>query len=149
MSEQIVHIKVPISRDDLDTVVAGMEAACGGDHILVTETFELVVQDKRQAAALEALFPSKGTIEEATIKPRKGKQEKIPAEKPKRKSPKYIPYTFLSGPRINDTISGGALGEILKAGNLAAGVRLSHPVRGELVVVTNREGRFTLQAVPA
>ena len=76
MSEQIIHIKVPISRADLDCVVSGLETACGGIRIMVTETFDLIIKDKRQAAALKALFSSNGQTEGMAITPKRGKYKK-------------------------------------------------------------------------
>jgi hypothetical protein len=56
--EQTIHIKTPISRDALDSVIVGLEAACGGNQIVVTEAYDLIVNDQRQIAALKALFAS-------------------------------------------------------------------------------------------
>jgi hypothetical protein len=55
--EQIIHIQnSQISRNDLDVVIVGLEVACGGNRIVITESFDLVVTDERQATALKALF---------------------------------------------------------------------------------------------
>jgi hypothetical protein len=56
MLEQTIHIKTPISKDDLETLISGLEAACGGNRIVVSEEFDLVVSNQRQALALKALF---------------------------------------------------------------------------------------------
>jgi len=69
MNEQKIHITAPISRDDLNAVIAGLEAACGGNRIEIAETFDLIVNDERQAAALEALF---GGNEKRKYVPRNG-----------------------------------------------------------------------------
>jgi len=60
LSEQIIHVKTPITREDLASLVFGLEAACGGNRIEVTEVFDLVVKDDRQANALRALFGPNG-----------------------------------------------------------------------------------------
>jgi len=60
LSDQIIHVKSPISREDLEAVITGLEVACGGIRIEVSEAFELVVKDERQAKALRALFVSNG-----------------------------------------------------------------------------------------
>jgi hypothetical protein len=72
MNEQKIHITAPISRDDLETVIAGLEAACGQNHIEFVESFDLLVKDERQAAALMALF-SGNDKREKTIPKRKPK----------------------------------------------------------------------------
>ncbi|MGA2504227.1 MAG: hypothetical protein ABSG01_09075 [Anaerolineales bacterium] len=150
MDEQVIHIKTPISREDLDCVVAGLEAACGGKRIMVTDTFELTVEDERQAVALKALFNPNGNIENTSIKHAGGRPKKVSKEiAPEKKHRKQILYTILDGPETGRKIRGPNLHLMLKAGNLAAGIRLSHPERGLLTVVTNGAGIFTLQAVPA
>ena len=81
MSEQTIHIKSPISRDELDLLITGLEAACGGNRIIVSESYDLVVSDDRQSAALSALFSSrqsdKSHIKRGPNKP-KPKTEYIP-----------------------------------------------------------------------
>ncbi len=67
MTEQMIHITAPIDRDDLEALIAGLQAACGGNHIVVTECFDLVVKDERQAAALKALFGENGDKREKMI----------------------------------------------------------------------------------
>ena len=59
MTEQTIHIKTPISRGDMESVIEGLEMACPGSRIEITETFDLIVIDERQAAALKALFSGK------------------------------------------------------------------------------------------
>jgi hypothetical protein len=55
--EQIIHLLgYSINMEEVDTLVAGLEAACGGNRIQVLRSFDLVVNDDRQAAALKALF---------------------------------------------------------------------------------------------
>lgn len=56
MTEQTIHITTPISRNDLEMVIAGLEAACPGNRIHILESFDLVVSNPRQAVALKALF---------------------------------------------------------------------------------------------
>ena len=81
MSEQTIHIKSPIFRDELDLLITGLEAACGGNRIIVSESYDLVVSDDRQSAALSALFSSrqsdKSHIKRGPYKP-KPKTEYIP-----------------------------------------------------------------------
>ena len=69
--------------------------------------------------------------------------------KPEKKHRQDIRYEIKTGKHTGRLVTGGALGLMLKAGNLAPGTLLSHPTRGELTVVTNGQGTFTLQAVPA
>jgi len=49
-------ITAPISLEDLDTLAAGLEAACGGNKVIISEMFEVVVHDVRQYQALKVLF---------------------------------------------------------------------------------------------
>jgi hypothetical protein len=155
MNEQVIHIKTPISREDLDAVVTGMEVACGGIRIEVTEVFDLVVEDERQAVALKALFGSNGKTEKVAIKPRGTRQKKTQAaDKPEKQVEKKtrtdVLYEILNGPKAGEKYRGPSIALMMKAGNLAAGTALSHPIRGKLIVVTNGQGTWTLQAmVPA
>ena len=54
-----------ISREDLDAVIAGLEVACGGNRIEVSEGFDVLVKAERQAIALEALFSGEVKREKA------------------------------------------------------------------------------------
>lgn len=63
--EIVVQVRTPISLEDLETVAAGLEAACGGgSRVIVTEMFEVAVTDPRQAAALRILFPASPFVPE-------------------------------------------------------------------------------------
>jgi hypothetical protein len=148
MNEQTIYIKTPISRDDLETVIAGLETACGGIRIEIAESFDLVVEDERQAAALKALFGADGSQpicndqkEKKSGKPRL-KFNKVLRPYKKREESYYI---FLNSERVNQKITGGALGRMLQTGKLEVGTRLSHPTKGELVVVRESEDKpYTL-----
>lgn len=144
MTEQTIYIKTPISRDDLDAVITGLEVACGGIRIQVSEGFDLVVTNERQAAALKILFGSDDKFPVEGIK--ETKKPKIPPES--RASRKVIYYTFLTGERVFQQITGGALGNMLKAGKLEPGTRLSHPTKGELVVRDDGQRKFSLAREP-
>jgi hypothetical protein len=65
-----------------------------------------------------------------------------------KKSRLQVLYEILDGPKTGQKYRGPSIALMMKAGNLAAGTRLSHPERGKLIVVTNGRGTFTLQAVP-
>ncbi len=67
MTEQTIHISTPISRDDLEMVIAGLEAACPGNRIHILESFDLLVSNPHQAAALKALFGENGNKREKMI----------------------------------------------------------------------------------
>jgi hypothetical protein len=159
MNKKTIHIKSPISRDDLDAVITGLEVACGGIRIEISEAFDLVVTNERQAAALEALFGGNESslVEEGQkVKKIKQIQRKYPTEKKELKiERKCIYYTFLTGERENQQITGGALGGMLKAGKIEPGTRLSHPINGEYIVIEDGLGKYSLcvasdrQAVPA
>lgn len=86
-------------------------------------------------------------------KPRAGKEKKelmkkAPVEIAKTRRPQLL-YEILDGPKSGQEYRGPSIALMMKAGNLAAGTHLRHPERGQLVVVTNGAGTYTLQAVPA
>lgn len=60
--DRIFVIKNPIDQDALELLVAGLEAACGGNKIRLEEQFELRMVDERQYNALRALFGKKRAI---------------------------------------------------------------------------------------
>jgi len=138
MSNQTIHIKSSINRDDLDAVITGLEVACGGIRIQVEEAFDLVVTDKRQAAALEILFGDNSQSSEIVQEVKKSKSQ------PKR----YPPYTFLTGENVGQQISGVLLHFQLNTSELVPGTRLSHPTKGELIVVRDELGQLALQPEP-
>ena len=145
MSKQTIHIKSPINRDDLDAVITGLEVACGGIRIQVEDAFDLVVTDERQAAALEALFSGNDLTSE---KVQEVKKPKIHQQRYLfRSQRKDLLYEFLTGERVNQQTTGGALYVMLKSGKLVPGTYLSHPTKGKLLVVRNELGIFSLQSV--
>lgn len=144
MSKQTIHIKSPISRDDLDAVIIGLEIACGGIRIEVSEAFDLFVTDKRQAAALKALFGGNGQTPVEEVQKRK--ETKIQPGTHGSRKDSY--YTFLTGELENQQTTGGALHLKLKAGKLDPGTCLSHPKYGNFVVVKDVFGKLSLCATP-
>lgn len=68
----------------------------------------------------------------------------LPGEKKQRQD---VLYEILDGPKAGAKYRGPSIALMMKAGNLAAGTHLRHPERGNLIVVTNGKGLFTLQAV--
>ena len=59
MPDQIIHVIAPISREELEIVVSGLEVACGGSSIKITESWELIVKDPRQVQAIRSLFDTR------------------------------------------------------------------------------------------
>lgn len=115
MIEQAIHITTPISRDDLDAVITGLEIACGGIRIVITEAFDLIVKDERQASALTALFSSNGKGQEAIVRPTKKKQENASKEPAKAIGMRSYRFgatgEFISGQAINKRLMGHAIPE--------------------------------------
>lgn len=134
-----------VQEDTLAELCIALENAIPGCQIKSQEFYVLEVNNPKAAAILQSVFGGNSTQAAETDK----KAKKPGKEKPKRASPKLLRYTFLTDVRSGQTITGGALGRMLKAGNLVSGTCLSHPERGELIAVTNGQGTFTLQAVPA
>lgn len=140
MSEQTIHITAPLSREDLDALVAGLEAACGGNHIVVTEVFDLIVEDKRQVAALEALF---GEIDKYEDVRRKAKVKKAPSPaSPTAGARSYI----IEG--TGEVISFQALNKRMGAGEIEVGTILVKKGGIRYTVVTDDLG-LTLEEVQA
>jgi hypothetical protein len=139
-----------VQEDTLAELCVALENSIPGCEIKSQEIYILETNSPKAASILHSLFSGNNTqVAETEKKEKKEKKPKKEKSKQTIRTMNFIPYTFLDGPRSGQTITGGALGRMLKAGNLAAGARLSHPRRGELVVVTNGQGTFTLQAVPA
>jgi len=83
MTEQTIHIKTPVNKDDLETLIAGLEAVCGGNRIEIKETFDLIVTDERQAAALKALFFERGQGENILKNKAQKKARSAPSDQKK------------------------------------------------------------------
>jgi hypothetical protein len=139
-----------VQEDTLTEVIIALEHA-RGCQIDCQQSYVLDCPDQTAAAILQTLFGGNGTQPIATNKKvEKKKLEKKPKKvKAEKKHRTDVRYEILSGPLFGKLLTGGALGGMLKAGNLAAGTALSHPERGKLIVVTNGAGIYTLQAVQA
>jgi hypothetical protein len=136
MNGTTISIKTPISRDDLDMVISGLEAACPNARIEVTECFDLVVQDERQADALKALFSQCRRPKSVGIKPKKA-QSKIVAG----------PHSYIIE-TSGEVISTRALNIRLAEHDIAPTTRLTHSTKGRFVVVDaeNESEPYTLTA---
>lgn len=128
MSEQTIHIKTPISRDDLDAVIIGLELACGGARIEINEAFDLVVKDERQVAALKALFGSNGSKPE-DVTPRRKKNKNI-----RNKPGTPGPHSYVIE-ASGEVISSQALNGRLAEHSIEVGTRLKHPKKGVCIIV--------------
>jgi hypothetical protein len=110
--ERIIQIKHDqITRDELDEVIVGLEVACGGNKIEVTESFELIVKDDRQVVALKALFGGNGKREKAVKHPHTKKVKSMGA----------LSYRFET---TGEIISAIELNKRLKSFNIPDGVVL-------------------------
>jgi len=150
MSEQTIvaknattfHIKTPISRDDLDAVIIGLEVACGGVAIVVTEAFDLVVKDERQVKALRALFGENGNKPEDVIPKHK---RHVSADPERKRGNRYSYIIEATGERISKQ----ALAIRLDDHNIELGTRLSHPTKGKFVVTCKSDDDPSLVLVEA
>jgi len=140
MIEQTIHIKAPISRGDMESVIEGLEMACPGSRIEITETFDLIVIDERQAAALEALFGGSSGLAEAamfrnprTATPKNGgKKMLIKKKAEQKKEPGAHSYII---ERTGEVISTQKLHKRLAAKDIL-----------EFTVVTKKDKRFIVTA---
>ena len=126
MTEQTIYIKTPVNKDDLETLITGLEAACGGNRIEIKETFDLIVTDERQAAALKALFGNVDKCEGVIIK-RKAKKTSNGKKEPGEHS-----YIF------------EATGEVISAQMMNK--RLAVKDIAEFTVLTKKDKRFIVTA---
>jgi hypothetical protein len=130
MTEQTIYIKTPVNKDDLEALITGLEAACGGNRIEIKETFDLIVTDQRQAAALKALFSEE-------------RHEKyIPKNKAQKKA-RSAPFDQKKAPGAYSYVIEGT-GEVISAQMLHK--RLAAKDILEFTVVTKKDKRFIVTA---
>jgi hypothetical protein len=130
MTEQTIYIKTPINKDDLETLIAGLEAACGGNRIEIKETFDLIVTDERQAAALKALFSANG--QEKYIHKNKAQKKARSGKSDQPKAPGAHSYVI---ERTGEVISAQRLHKRLAAKEIP-----------EFTVVKKKDKRFFVTA---
>ena len=142
MTETIL-IESTIGRDDLDELIAGLEAACGGNRIVVNDAYKLEVNDTRQVAALRALFPADGSGGAPAKRGRKNREALTIARANK---PKIGAHSYqIEG--TDEIISAQALNKRLTNNDMARGTILIGK-KGRFIVAPNPAGGpFVLEAV--
>lgn len=130
MNEQTIHIKSPISIDDLETMVSGLEIACGGNRIVVSPAFDLIVNDHRQVAALNALFGSNGNVEGVIVKHKTIKQSKTPNAYPALRAEMRAWQVLDILGMVTEQITISEKNRRLAAGEFAPDTILHHPKAG-------------------
>lgn len=113
-----------VQEDTLSEFIIALENATGC-HIECQEFYILVTDDPKAGAILQTVFGGNGSQPITTVK----KAKKL---KPKKKRRQQLLYTILDGPNAGKEFMGPSLALMIKAGNLAEGTHVSHPVKGKL-----------------
>ena len=128
MPEQTIHVVTPISREDLEIVISGLEVACGNSAIVITESWDLVVKDPRQADALNILFSTKENQIKNKIKEIKLKNQSPPKLKIRHVMRAWRILNNLG--QVVEQISIEGKNRRLAAGEFDPDTILHHPISG-------------------
>jgi hypothetical protein len=139
--------------DDFEEFALAIEKITGG-KAKVSTMYALEIEDPKIARCVTVFI---GTLKHlkkpAPAKPaQKAKEEKKVEKGPKEwrnKPRKQILYTFIDGERAGVEVRGPVLHLMIKQGKISDGTRLSHPKKGELMVVGNGANAHLVQVTHA
>jgi hypothetical protein len=141
---ETITLKIDEDQEDaLNDVMAGLEKALGckvcmaPSHVYVVES-----DDPKALAILESVFGETAIVHKAEMAKKQAKNarrlpENLPGEKIHRAhhTRQDLKYIIVSGPDQGTELFAMALRKKLRVGNIAEGTRLSHPKKGDFVVV--------------